>query len=106
MPSFFPLGEYINRLRKLPAFHCLADVVHVLLVLRSLGHVHDEACVATIDIVLAAKQRGGLIQQGGGDGGQVFRQAVNLLVQVRLHQVEDATFGELVGLRGQGHMNF
>lgn len=32
--------------RPFGAFHGLADVVHVLLVLRGVSHVHDEACVA------------------------------------------------------------
>lgn len=56
--------------------------------------------MAAVDVILPAEQSRGLIQQGGRDGGQVFGQAVNFLIQVRLHQVEDAAFGELIGLRG------
>ena len=81
MPSFFPLGEYINRLRKLPgplALFMAADVVHVLPVLRRISHVHDETSVTAVDVILSAKQRGGFIQQGGRNGGQIFRQAVYL----------------------------
>ncbi len=55
--------------------------------------------MAAVDVILTTKQRGGLVQQGGGDGGQVFWQAVNILVQVRLHQVKNAASGELIRLR-------
>lgn len=55
--------------------------------------------MAAVDVILAAEQGGGLVQQGGRNGGQVFRQAVNLLVQVRLHQVKNAASGELIRLR-------
>ena len=54
--------------------------------------------MAAVDVILAAEQGGGLVEQGGRDGGQVFREAVNLLVQVRLHQVKYAAFGKLIGL--------
>ncbi len=76
--------------RSFGAFHRLADVVHVLLILRVVRHVHGEPCMAAVDVILATEPGGGLDQQGGRDGGQVLRQAVNLLVQVRLHRVEDA----------------
>lgn len=58
--------------------------------------------MAAVDVIFPAEQRGGLIQQGGRDCRQVFRQAVNLLVQVRFHQVKDTTFAELIGLSGHG----
>ena len=61
--------------------------------------------MAADDVILPAEQRRGLIQQGGGDGGQVFRQAVNLQVQVRHHQVKDAAFSELIRLRGHALLN-
>lgn len=44
------------------AFHGLADIVHVLLILRSIGHVHDETRVAAVDVVLPAEQSGGLVE--------------------------------------------
>lgn len=56
--------------------------------------------MAPVDVVLPTEQRGGLIQQGGRYGGQIFRQSVNLLVQVRLHQVEDTPTGKLIRLHG------
>lgn len=56
--------------------------------------------MAAVDVILAAEQGGKFIQQGGRDGGQVLRQAVNLLVEVRLHQMKNAAFGELIRLRG------
>lgn len=56
--------------------------------------------MATVDVILAAEQGGRFIQQGGRDGGQVLRQAVNLLVEIRLHQMKNAAFGELIRLRG------
>lgn len=51
--------------RPFGAFHGLADVVHVLLVQHRVGHVHDETCVAAVDVILQAEHHGGLIQQGG-----------------------------------------
>lgn len=56
--------------------------------------------MTAIDVVFTPEQRSGLVQQGGRNGGQIFRQAVNFLVQVRFHQVKDTAFSELVGLRG------
>ncbi len=56
--------------------------------------------MAAINVILTAEQCGRLVQQGGRDGGEVFRQAINLLVQVRLHQVKDAAFSELIRLGG------
>ena len=50
--------------RTFGAFHCVAEVVHVLLVLRCIGHVHDEACMTAVNVILAAEQRGGLVEQG------------------------------------------
>lgn len=38
--------------------------------------------------------------EGGRDGGQLVRQAVNFLVQVRLRETKDAAFGEPIWLRG------
>lgn len=56
MPSFFPFGLYVNRLRKVAkefcAFHDVADIVHILLALRLVGHVHDEPCIAVVKVVL------------------------------------------------------
>jgi len=51
MPSL-----YVNRLRKVAkefrAFHDVADIVHILLALRLVGHVHDEPCIAVVKVVL------------------------------------------------------
>jgi len=77
--------------RPLRTFHGTADIVHVLLALRRVGHVHDKTRMAAIEVILAAEQRSRLIKQRGRDGRQVARQAVNLLIDIRLHQVEDAT---------------
>lgn len=59
--------------------------------------------MAAIDVILPAEQSGELIKQGGGDGEQVFRQAINLVVKIRLHQVKNTAFGELIRLHGMPH---
>lgn len=54
------------------------------MVLRGIGHVHDEACMTTVNVILAAEQRGGLVEQGRRNGRKITGQAVDLLVDVRL----------------------
>lgn len=54
--------------------------------------------MTAIEIILAAKQRCRLIKQRGRNSGKVFRQALDFLVEVRLHQVKDAAGCELVRL--------
>ena len=49
-------------------------------------------------VVLAAKQRGRFIQPGGIERAEIFRQAVQLLVNVRLNQVKHAAGRKLVRL--------
>lgn len=55
-------------MRKLPGplalFMALADIVHVLLVLRRIGHIRDKTRMTAVDVILAAEQRGGLVEQG------------------------------------------
>lgn len=67
-PVFFAVGRVHEQVaevtRALGTFHGLADVVHVLLILRSVGHVHDKARMAAVDVILPAEQRGGLVKQG------------------------------------------
>lgn len=58
------------------------------MVLCGVGHVHDETCATTADVILPAKK----------GGGQVSRQAVNFLIQVRIHQMKNVAFGGLIGL--------
>ncbi len=76
------------------------DVVHVFLVLRGVGHVHDESSMPAVNVILASKQRGGFVQQGRGDSRKVLRQAVNLLVQIRIYQVKNAATDEHIRLCG------
>ena len=56
---FFPVGGVHKQVAKITwsfgAFHCLADIVHILLILRCVSHVHDEACMAAVDVILPAK---------------------------------------------------
>ncbi|GEM_PF-3815376 len=63
-----PLGECMNRLGKLPgafgAFHGLADVGNILVVLRRIDRVHDEPRMAAVDLILTTEQRGGLVKHG------------------------------------------
>lgn len=58
-------------------FHRVAEIVHILLILRGIGHIHDEACMAAVDVILAAEQRGGLVEQSGWDGRKITGQAVD-----------------------------
>lgn len=85
--------------RALCALHGAADVVHVLLTLRWIGHVHDEARMAAVEVILAAEQCSQLVQQRRRDARQVARQAVNLLIDARLHQVKHAALRKLIRLR-------
>lgn len=57
--------------RAFGAFHRIAEVVHILLVLRGIGHVHDEACMAAVNVILPAEQRGGLVEQGWRNGRKI-----------------------------------
>lgn len=54
--------------------------------------------MTAIEIIFAAKQRCRLIKQRGRNSGKVFRQALDFLIEVRLHQVKDAAGCELVRL--------
>jgi len=81
------------------AFHGTADIVHVLLALHRVCHVHDETRMAAIEVILAAEQRSRFVQQRRRDGRQVARQDVNLLIDVRLHQVKHAALRKLIRLR-------
>ncbi|MCY1525909.1 hypothetical protein D9M68_609100 [compost metagenome] len=76
--------------RPLAVLERLAQLVDVLLLLRGVGHVKDEAGVAAILIVAPPEERGRLVEPGGIERRQVFRQPVHLLVNVRLQQVKDA----------------
>lgn len=68
-PVFFAIGRVHKKVAEvswaLGAFHGLADIVHVLLILRGVGHVHDKARMAAVDVILTTKQRGGFVKQGG-----------------------------------------
>ncbi|SAE98237.1 Uncharacterised protein [Enterobacter cloacae] len=55
--------------------------------------------MATVKVIFTAKERGRFIQQGGGNGGEVFRHPVKLLVNVGFHQMKHASLIELIGLR-------
>ncbi len=55
--------------------------------------------MAAVKVILAAEQRSRLIQQRRRDGRQVARQAVNLLIDIRLHQMKHAPLRKLIRLR-------
>lgn len=65
MPSFSRWGVH-KQVAEVPrsfgTFHRMTDVVHVLLVLRRVGHVPDESGVPAVNVILTMKQRGGLIK--------------------------------------------
>lgn len=52
--------------------------------------------MAAVDVILTAEQRGGFVEQGGWNGRKIAGQAVDLLVDVRFHQMKDAAFRELI----------
>ena len=54
--------------------------------------------MAAVDVILTAEQRGGLVEQGGWNGRKIAGQAVDLLVDVRFHQMKNAAFRELIRL--------
>lgn len=54
--------------------------------------------MTAVDVILTAEQRGGLIEQGGRNGRKIAGQAVDLLVNVRFHQMKNAAFRELIRL--------
>ncbi|SSM46584.1 Uncharacterised protein [Klebsiella pneumoniae] len=54
--------------------------------------------MAAVDVILAAEQRGGLVEQGGRNSRKIAGQAVDLLVNVRFHQMKNVAFRELIRL--------
>lgn len=56
--------------------------------------------MTAVNVILAAEQRGRLVEQGGWNSRKITGQAVDLLVDVRFHQMKDAAFRELIWLRG------
>ncbi|MNE68103.1 hypothetical protein D3C80_1637490 [compost metagenome] len=54
--------------------------------------------MCTVLVILPAEQCGGLVQPGRVKGAQIFRQPVNLLVNVRFEQMKDAACCELMRL--------
>lgn len=78
--------------------HRLAHPVNVAATLRRFGHVEDVPGVGTILVILAAEQRRRLIQPDGVKCAEVFRQAVQLLIDVRLQQVKHAARRKLMRL--------
>lgn len=42
--------------------------MYVLLILRGVGHVHDKARMAAVDIIHPTEQRGGLVEQDERNG--------------------------------------
>ena len=73
----------------------MAQVVHVLRVGGGVRHVEDETGVRTVLVVLATEQGGRLIKPGRLQRAQVLRHAVQLLVDVRFHQVKHPALVEL-----------
>ena len=55
--------------RSLAVAHRLAQVVHVLGVGGGVGHVEDEAGMRAVLVILAAEQRGRLVEPGRRGGG-------------------------------------
>lgn len=56
--------------------------------------------MTAVNLILSTEQRGGLVEQGGWNGRKITGQAVDLLVDVRFHQMKDTAFRELIRLRG------
>lgn len=58
MPSF-PVGGEHKQVAEVPrafgTIHRMADVVHDLLVLRGIGHVHEETSMTAVDVILPSE---------------------------------------------------
>lgn len=108
MLSFLPPGAYMNRFRKLPGpladLSAVTQCTHVRLVLRGIGHVHDETSVAAVVVVLATEQGGGFVEQRALQSRQPLWKAVNLLIDVRLTLVINRPAVEFVLIAPSAHL--
>ncbi|GEE73393.1 hypothetical protein EC142370_04755 [Escherichia coli O145:H34] len=68
--------------------HVFAKHFDIVAILHGIGDVHDVSGMCAIFVILAAEQRGRLIQPGRVKGAEIFRQAVQLLINIRLQQVK------------------
>ncbi|MOA35150.1 hypothetical protein D3C78_1565780 [compost metagenome] len=72
--------------------------------MRRVGDVHDVPRVRAVLVILATKQGGGFIQPGGIERAQVFRHPVQLLINVRLKQMEHRAGRKFVRVREARHV--
>lgn len=77
--------------------HVFAKHFDIVAVLHGIGDVHDVSGMRAVFVILAAEQRGRLIQPGRVKGAEIFRQAVQLLINIRLQQVKHGTGAKGVG---------
>lgn len=83
--------------------HRFAQRLNIGIVLRCVGDIHDIARVCAVLIILAAEQRGGLVQPRGVERRQIFRHPIQLLIDIRLQQVKNAVGRERVRLSERLH---
>lgn len=80
-------------MRKLPPplriFQCRADGIDVFLAGPVIGKVHDEPGVTAVVVVAPPEQGGALIQPGALQRAEIFRQPINLLIDIGLAQMPD-----------------
>lgn len=104
----FPVRGVEKQVFKIPeAFrvaHRGAERLDVGAALRRVGHVHYVTRMRAVLVILATKQRGGLIQPGGIERAQVFRHPVELLIDIGLKQMAHRTGGELMRVRIVRHV--
>ncbi|MNL37107.1 hypothetical protein D3C87_1592310 [compost metagenome] len=80
----------------------LLDDLGVGLLQPALADIHDEPGMGAVDEVAPAKQRRPFVQEGRLQRAQIFRHAIDLLVEPGLHAVEDRAVLEPVLLHEAG----